>query len=143
MGPHVDCSHAGRRPALRKLMTKYASVPMSLADACLVRMTELHTRSAVLTLDNDFGVYRRNGRYRCSPPRPAESDAATALGGSFCASTDTERPCPRAACTSSLPSPVDARRSRRRHSENGTAARGVPLVIPLAIRPDFGVTSSR
>ena len=26
-------------------------------------MTELHTRSAVLTLDKDFGVYRRNGRH--------------------------------------------------------------------------------
>lgn len=48
---------------VRKLMSKYASVPMSLADACRVRMTELHTRSAVLTLDKDFGVYRRNGRH--------------------------------------------------------------------------------
>ena len=48
--------------AVRKLMTKYASVPMSLADACLVRMTELDTRATVLTLDNDFRIYRRNGR---------------------------------------------------------------------------------
>jgi predicted nucleic acid-binding protein len=48
--------------AIRKLMTKYASVPMSLADACLVRMTELDARATVLTLDNDFRVYRRNGR---------------------------------------------------------------------------------
>lgn len=43
-------------------MNKYASVPMSLADACLVRMTELNARSAVLTLDKDFRIYRRNGR---------------------------------------------------------------------------------
>jgi uncharacterized protein len=49
--------------AVRKLMAKYASVPMSLADACLVRMTELHTRAAVVTLDGDFRVYRRNGRH--------------------------------------------------------------------------------
>ena len=49
--------------SVRKLMTKYASVPMSLADACLVRMTELHLRSTVLTLDEDFRIYRRNGRY--------------------------------------------------------------------------------
>jgi len=48
--------------AIRKLMTKYASVPMSLADACLVRMTELDARATVVTLDTDFRVYRRNGR---------------------------------------------------------------------------------
>ncbi len=48
--------------AVRKLMTKYASVPMSLADACLVRMTELDARATLLTLDDDFRVYRRNGR---------------------------------------------------------------------------------
>jgi predicted nucleic acid-binding protein len=48
--------------ALRTLVTKYASVPMSLADACLVRMAELHPRAAVLTLDSDFGIYRRSGR---------------------------------------------------------------------------------
>ena len=47
---------------VRKLMTKYASVPMSLADACLVRMTELDPRATVLTLDSDFRIYRRNGR---------------------------------------------------------------------------------
>ncbi len=48
--------------AIHKLMTKYASVPMSLADACLVRMTELDARATVVTLDHDFQVYRRNGR---------------------------------------------------------------------------------
>lgn len=47
---------------LRALMLKYASVPMSLADACLVRMTELEPRSAVLTFDSDFRIYRRNKR---------------------------------------------------------------------------------
>jgi predicted nucleic acid-binding protein len=48
--------------ALRTLLSKYASVPMSLADACLVRMTEIGPRSEVLTLDSDFKVYRRSGR---------------------------------------------------------------------------------
>ena len=48
--------------ALRKLMTRYASVPMSLADSCLVRMSELYADSHVFTLDSDFRVYRRNGR---------------------------------------------------------------------------------
>jgi hypothetical protein len=35
---------------------------MSLADACLVRMTEIDRKSLVLTLDGDFGIYRRNRR---------------------------------------------------------------------------------
>jgi len=43
------------------LLQKYADVPMSLADACLVRMTEL-SDSVLLTADSDFGVYRRHGR---------------------------------------------------------------------------------
>jgi hypothetical protein len=34
---------------------------MSLADACLVRMTELHSNSVIFTLDNDFRIYRRYG----------------------------------------------------------------------------------
>lgn len=48
--------------AVGKLMEKYADVPMDLADACLVRMTELHRESALLTLDGDFRIYRRNRR---------------------------------------------------------------------------------
>ena len=31
---------------------------MSLADACIVRMTEISARHAVLTLDSDFTIYR-------------------------------------------------------------------------------------
>ena len=48
---------------IRKLLARYASVPMSLADACLVRMAEQHPRSRVLTLDRDFRVYRKHGRH--------------------------------------------------------------------------------
>jgi predicted nucleic acid-binding protein len=48
--------------AVRKLVMKYANVPMSLADACLLRMSELAPRMAVITLDSDFRTYRRNGR---------------------------------------------------------------------------------
>ena len=48
--------------ALRKLLQKYRDTPMSLADACIVRMSELHDRHAVLTLDSDFLVYRKRGR---------------------------------------------------------------------------------
>jgi uncharacterized protein len=48
--------------AIRTLMKKFATVPMSLADACVVRMTEIDQKSIVLTLDSDFKVYRRNKR---------------------------------------------------------------------------------
>lgn len=42
------------------LMDQYANLPMSLADACLVRMSELHPRARILTLDSDFKIYRRH-----------------------------------------------------------------------------------
>jgi uncharacterized protein len=45
-----------------KLMEKYADVPMSLADACLVRMTEALADPVVLTTDTDFRIYRRHSR---------------------------------------------------------------------------------
>ena len=48
--------------ALRKLHQKYRDRPMSLADACIVRMAEIYERHAVLTLDSDFSVYRKHGR---------------------------------------------------------------------------------
>jgi uncharacterized protein len=57
-----DFRVASEADALRALMKKFENVPMSLADACLVRMTELDAKSIVLTLDSDFRVYRRNRR---------------------------------------------------------------------------------
>jgi uncharacterized protein len=47
---------------VRALLKRYADVPMSLADACLVRMSELDPSGRIMTLDSDFRVYRRNGR---------------------------------------------------------------------------------
>jgi uncharacterized protein len=54
-----------------QLMEKYADVPMSLADACLVRMTEIASDPVLLTTDSDFRVYRRHGRQvvPCVAPR--------------------------------------------------------------------------
>jgi uncharacterized protein len=46
--------------ALRALMQRYRSVPMSLADACLVRMSELNQSARIFTLDSDFLIYRRD-----------------------------------------------------------------------------------
>jgi uncharacterized protein len=48
--------------ALRALHRKYRDRPMSLADACIVRMAELFEGHLILTLDSDFSVYRRHGR---------------------------------------------------------------------------------
>ena len=47
--------------AIRGLMQRYANVPMSLADACLVRLAEL-TGLPICTLDSDFAIYRAHGR---------------------------------------------------------------------------------
>ncbi|MBE9055800.1 PIN domain-containing protein [Sphaerospermopsis sp. LEGE 08334] len=46
--------------AVEMLMQRYESVPMSLADACLVRMSEIYPNSSILTLDSDFTIYRKN-----------------------------------------------------------------------------------
>jgi predicted nucleic acid-binding protein len=44
------------------LMTKYKNIPMSLADACLVRMSEQISDSIICTLDSDFKIYRKEKR---------------------------------------------------------------------------------
>ncbi len=43
-------------------MQKYADVPMSFADACLVRMTEQLSDPVLLATDADFRLYRRHSR---------------------------------------------------------------------------------
>ncbi|MBW4429471.1 MAG: PIN domain-containing protein [Nostoc desertorum CM1-VF14] len=45
---------------IKELLRQYQSVPMSLADACLVRMTQLYPDSELLTFDSDFRIYRKN-----------------------------------------------------------------------------------
>ena len=48
--------------AVAALLAKYHDVPMSLADACLVRMSELHDGARIFTIDSDFKLYRRHSR---------------------------------------------------------------------------------
>src|SRR5205085_10007251 len=48
--------------ATLRLLEKYSNVPMSFADACLLRMTETPNNPMVLTTDADFRIYRRHGR---------------------------------------------------------------------------------
>jgi predicted nucleic acid-binding protein len=47
---------------VKRLLLKYRSVPMSLAEACLIRMSELYPDRHILTLDSDFNLYRKNRR---------------------------------------------------------------------------------
>jgi len=59
----VSTFHLGDTPEeVLELMHKYADVPMSFADACLVRMTEILPDPILLTTDADFRIYRRLGR---------------------------------------------------------------------------------
>ena len=62
---------AGHLDEVLKLMKKYNNVPMSFADACLVRMTELLSDPVILTTDSDFQAYRRHSRQvvPCVTPR--------------------------------------------------------------------------
>ena len=57
-----DFNLAAELPAVSQLLLRYGNVPMSLADACLVRMAELHRDATVFTLDSDFRIYRKHRR---------------------------------------------------------------------------------
>lgn len=52
MSIEVEAEH------VRTSWQRYENVPMSLADACLVRLAELHPGSTVCTTDTDFTIYR-------------------------------------------------------------------------------------
>lgn len=59
---------------LAALARRYADRHPDLADLCLIRMSELHPRHAVITVDQeDFRIYRRNNREMipliCPPAR--------------------------------------------------------------------------
>jgi uncharacterized protein len=61
-------------PRLHELCAKYRDRGIDLADACLVRMTELTVRCKIWTVDRaDFTAYRRHGRQ----PVPCEFPPAT------------------------------------------------------------------
>lgn len=66
----LDFSLADEMMSVLDLRAKYADVPMSLADACLVRMSEILPDPVVLTTDADFKIYRRHSRQvvPCLPP---------------------------------------------------------------------------
>ncbi len=57
---------------LAALAKRYKNRKPDLADLCLIRMSELHPKHSVMTVDEDFRIYRRNKREvipLISPPR--------------------------------------------------------------------------
>jgi uncharacterized protein len=59
---------------LAALADRYADRHPDLADLCLIRMSELHPRHSVVTVDReDFRVYRRNKRETIPLVCPPES----------------------------------------------------------------------
>ena len=69
-----DFPFANEASFLSALASKYADRPMALADSCLVRMSELHSKCRIWTVDrNDFLTYRRMGRRTIPCEFPAEA----------------------------------------------------------------------
>ena len=63
-----------------QLMAKYSQIPMSLADACLVCMAEIHPESTVFTMDRDFPDLSQawpSGDPRSYAGRVVEGDSLT------------------------------------------------------------------
>jgi len=59
IGLHLD----GEARTIRDLMRRYSNIPMSLADACLVRLAAI-SGLPVCTLDSDFALYWASNRKR-------------------------------------------------------------------------------
>ena len=68
MTPFISPLHEDAFIPVLDLLEKYADIPMSIADACLVRLTEILPDPLLLTTDSDFKIYRRLGR-RVIPTR--------------------------------------------------------------------------
>jgi predicted nucleic acid-binding protein len=72
---------ADHSDAVLRLLEKYSQVPMSFADACLVRMTEVVNDPTLLTTDDDFRIYRRPVGVRWTRPASKLELAKEALMG--------------------------------------------------------------
>ena len=55
-----DCNE--HLPRLAALAKRYKDRKPDLADLCLIRMSELHPKHSIITVDEDFRIYRRNKR---------------------------------------------------------------------------------
>jgi predicted nucleic acid-binding protein len=64
------------RPELATLALRYSDRQADLADLCLIRMSELHPKHPVITVDGDFLVYRRNRRETIPVVMPPDFEPA-------------------------------------------------------------------
>jgi uncharacterized protein len=62
ISPSANFSYQEHSAEILRHLERYASIPMSFADACLVRMSEIERDSIIFTTDRDFLTYRRNRR---------------------------------------------------------------------------------
>jgi predicted nucleic acid-binding protein len=62
---NIAMSAAEHWPNLEASLKKYADVPISFADACLIRCAEIHHEPRILTFDGDFSIYKwaRNRKF--------------------------------------------------------------------------------
>lgn len=58
----VGLSLPGHLGDTLRLIQQYRDTPISFADACMVRISEQHTDSAVFTTDTGFKTDQKNGR---------------------------------------------------------------------------------
>lgn len=50
--------YSENQSSIHHLIQSYSNIPMSMADACLVQMTDQRKESSIFTLDSDFQIYR-------------------------------------------------------------------------------------
>ncbi len=58
---HIGLRVDEEASAIGELIERYRNIPMSLADACMVRLAEI-SNSPICTLDSDFLVYRKRNK---------------------------------------------------------------------------------
>lgn len=59
---HSSFSFSEKESRILSIMKKYAKLPTSFADSCLVAMAEQYENAKVWTLDSDFRIYRKIDR---------------------------------------------------------------------------------
>jgi predicted nucleic acid-binding protein len=69
-----DCND--HLPQLEALAKRYADRKPDLADLCLIRLSELHPKHSLVTIDGDFRIYRRNDAAAVAYPRTLAQVAA-------------------------------------------------------------------
>ena len=60
----TNFSYRDQSVEILRHLQRYSDMPMSFADACLVRMSEIERDCIIFTTDRDFLTYRRNRRQR-------------------------------------------------------------------------------